>query len=149
MNECYIAGFFDGEGSLTINKNRFRISIPQTNYEVLEKIKLFFNFGQIYKTKKQKEHHKDAWVYTITNNSDVLKFIKCIAIYLVVKKELIYSSIILLEKMVKEKDKINKQKDIDKIKIIELVNSGLSYRKIEKIIGFSRQKICRLLKETT
>ena len=145
MKPSYIAGFFDGEGTLNVSKYRFRISIPQTNYQVLEMIKNYFNFGQIYKTKKKKEHHKEAWVYAITNNSDVLKFLLVIKNDLIVKKNIVESNIIALQELEDKKVENNKTREFDKIQVFKLKESGLSYRAMEKIVGFSRQKICRLL----
>jgi hypothetical protein len=148
MNVGYISGFFDGEGTLSTSCNRWRISIPQTNYLVLDEIRKFVGFGSIYKTKKKKEHHKDAWVYTITNSKDVLDFLIMIEPFIIVKKEFINEQInILKNKKINDIIKINERSD-QRNKVIELKESGLSYRKIEKIMGFSRQKVCRLLSET-
>ncbi len=70
MDWNYIAGFFDGEGSiLKHDPTNYRISIPQTNEEVLQKIKTFSNMGNIFKTRKRKEHWKDSWVYSVANDS--------------------------------------------------------------------------------
>jgi len=147
MNIGYISGFFDGEGTLNISNNRWRISIPQTHYRVLDEIRKFVGFGSIYKTKKKKEHHKDAWVYTITNSKDVLEFLIMIEPFLIVKKEFINEQIFILKnKEINDIIKINERVN-QKNKVIELKESGLSYRKIEKIMGFSRQKVSRLLNE--
>lgn len=147
MNIGYISGFFDGEGTLNISNNRWRISIPQTHYRVLDEIRKFVGFGSIYKTKKKKEHHKDAWVYTITNSKDVLESLIMIEPFLIVKKEFINEQIFILKnKEINDIIKINERVN-QKNKVIELKESGLSYRKIEKIMGFSRQKVSRLLNE--
>ena len=148
MNICYIAGFFDGEGTLNTSSNRWRISIPQTHFGVLNEIKEFVGFGNIYKTKKKKEHHKDAWVYVSSDRKEVLNFLLMIDPFLVVKKEFVNEQInILNEKNLNELTK-REEREEEKNKVIKLKESGLSYRKIEKIMGFSRQKVCRLLNET-
>jgi intein-encoded DNA endonuclease-like protein len=143
----YIAGFFDGEGTINNSSgNRYRITIPQTNKEVLERIKDYFGFGSIYETKKKKEHHKDAWVYSVTNNSDTLRFLTEISEDLIVKKEAVENAIVKLTMLGEGKELQLKKLENDRLKVTELKESGMSYRQIEKIIGFSRQKVCRLLK---
>lgn len=147
MNPSYIAGFFDGEGTLNVSNNRWRINIPQTHFGVLNEIKDFVGYGSIYKTKKKKVHHKDAWVYSVTNRKDVLSFLLIIEPFLVVKKEFVDKQIQIL----KAKNLIDQNQIEERIKEREKVNElnelGLSYRKIEKIMGFSRQKVCRLINE--
>lgn len=147
MNSSYIAGFFDGEGTLNISSNRWRISIPQTHFEVLNEIKRFVGYGNIYKTKKKEGHHKDAWVYTISDRNNVLSFLLMIKPFLIVKKDFINEQIEALEdKKIYDENKV-KEREKERVKVTELINSGLSYRKIEKIMGFSRQKVCRLINE--
>ncbi|HPA25214.1 MAG TPA: LAGLIDADG family homing endonuclease [bacterium] len=54
MTWNYVAGFFDGEGSITKNGSGFRITIVQTNKEVLEEIKKFIQLGGCYGNYKKK-----------------------------------------------------------------------------------------------
>ena len=60
MNWNYIAGFFDGEGTLTRTGSRYKIGITQTNKEVLEEIQSFTKIGLMHRIKKRKPHWKDA-----------------------------------------------------------------------------------------
>ncbi len=147
MNCSYLGGFFDGEGTVYETKNKVRISIPQTDYKVLENIKMFVGYGNIYKTKKKKTIHKDAWCYMITNMEGVLYFLNLIKDDVIVKKDIVDYYIKSLE--IKKEELLNKttNREIEKNIVNELKNSGLSYRKIEKIMGFSRQKVCRLINE--
>jgi len=147
MNSSYIAGFFDGEGTLNISSNRWRISIPQTHFGVLNEIKEFVGYGNIYKTKKKKGHHKDAWVYTVSDRNDVLRFLLMIEPFIIVKKDFVNNQILLLKEKKLNEDYKVREREKERIKVTELISSGLSYRKIEKIMGFSRQKVCRLINE--
>ncbi len=56
MTWNYVVGFFDGEGSITKNGSGFRITIVQTNKEVLEEIKKFIQLGGVL-WKLQKENY--------------------------------------------------------------------------------------------
>lgn len=92
MNWNYIAGFFDGEGSVVIQKNRAKylriiITVPNTDLNVLQEMKEFTNLGNIYKVTKRQEHWKDAWVWIIQRRFEVIHFIDTIKKYTLVKKE--------------------------------------------------------------
>jgi len=55
MNWDYIAGFFDGEGSAIIRRNRnVEISFANTNKAVLQQIREFVGFGNIHTSKTPK-----------------------------------------------------------------------------------------------
>ena len=84
MNEEYLAGFFDGEGSLIIRfipDKRYRsgfqvninINITQKNLEILEKIKQYLKMGYISYHKRDK-----LWHYNIYKKQDIMKFIELI-----------------------------------------------------------------------
>ena len=138
----YIAGFFDGEGTINIVKNKIRISIPQTNLEVLENIKEFLTFGSIFKEKKRKEHWKDSWVLYTGNSNDTFQFLNMVYPYLIVKKEKAKEAISTYTKFLDTKKGIETEKE----KIRNLVKSGKSYRTIEKETGIGRQTIVRIMK---
>jgi len=78
MNIEYIQGLFDAEGCLYINKKKlssFYISIAQKNHPIiLEKIKEFLGFGNVYKEE-----------FIIHKKSDCLKFISLVKNGLIVK----------------------------------------------------------------
>lgn len=50
----YIAGFFDGEGSICHNGKGYRVTIVQTNQEVLDDIVQFSGVGSVIKNHKEK-----------------------------------------------------------------------------------------------
>ncbi len=64
MTREYVAGFFDGEGSPAKSGNGFRISIPQTNLEVVGAIKAFSGVGTICIPIKRQSHWKDSWIFS-------------------------------------------------------------------------------------
>jgi len=148
MTWKYIAGFFDGEGSISPNGKGFRITIPQTNEEVLNKICDFAKCGYIIKLKKRKAHWKDCWLYYIACKKDVCKFLKKIAPYLVLKKKKASIAIFQLEKdlvLMKQKENMYKKR---KSRAKLLREKGWSYRKIGKELkidwGYARRLILDL-----
>ena len=99
MNWPYVAGFFDGEGCLHgieiggKGKSRFRITISQTQKEVLDEIAEFLQ-GQFvdayvlrHKPKQPKAHWKPCWNVWITKQQSVANFIAGVFPYLRVKKQ--------------------------------------------------------------
>lgn len=150
MDYRYIAGFFDGEGTacrIGNSKERWRASIVNTNQEVIKLIMDKVTVGFIYELSTRKLHWKKAWVIAISKQIDVLKFLKSIEPYLIVKKDLVQVAIIDLEKFVKNKKEYQKYKIKKKKQAIELINKGLSYRKIEKKINIPRSTIYCWIKE--
>ena len=78
LNIEYIAGLFDAEGCLFINKNKFtcfNISIAQKNHpKILYEIVKYLGFGKVYN-----------FNYQIYKKSDCLKFIQLVKSHLIVK----------------------------------------------------------------
>lgn len=142
MTNEYIAGFFDGEGTIAIVGNRLRMSIPQTNFEVLDEIRQFLSFGSIFKEKKRKEHWKDSWVLYTSNSEDTYRFLLRVKNLLIVKKDKAEKAIKVYEDVINRKS----LKMVMKVKALDLVKEGKSYREIEKETGVGRQTICRLMK---
>jgi len=135
MDWNYIAGFFDGEGSISNFKGRYRITLPQTNLEVLEEIRKFTKVGFIIIVTKRQSHWKQEWVYYIAKQEDTLKFLKAIAPKLIVKRGLAYKAIPALVKKIQER-KLREKRLIWRIKKCkELREKGLTYRAISKIVG--------------
>jgi intein-encoded DNA endonuclease-like protein len=131
----YIAGFFDGEGSLVHNGKGYRITISQTNYEVLDKIKSYAGIGYIFQNKKRKAHWKESWVYYIAKQEDVYYFIKNISPFLIVKRDLATQ---IIPKLILAIERGSQRKLRLKNNIIASKNlrkRGLTYREIGKKLG--------------
>lgn len=81
---AYIAGFFDGEGTIRVyHKNqRFSASIGQKRKPVLEYIAKIFNGGTFQYTKRT-----EVWGWRLRRLSDVYLFMLCIYPYLIVKRK--------------------------------------------------------------
>lgn len=132
MDWNYIAGFFDGEGSLTQHKNNFRISIPQTNEEVLQLIQKFTGYGHIVRVTKRKKHWKDSWLYYIAKKKNVLHFVTEIKKGAIVKRQIINAALPKIKIGLSQQlqNKALSQRRIQESK--KLRKKGLSYRAIGK-----------------
>jgi len=143
MSWDYIAGFFDGEGSICHNGKGFRICIPQTNEDVLNNIAGFCGFGKIAKITKRKKHWKDSWVYYISRQEEVLVFLRGVSGSLIVKRDLTQKTIKTLNTyfIKKEKKKRILEKKMTKARAMRV--KGVSYRKIGEEInldwGYTRR----------
>ena len=137
MNWNYIAGFFDGEGSVAHNGMGFRISIPQTNEEVLNEIRNFTKIGFVIPVKKRKSHWKDSWVYYIASKKDVYYFLNQAVPYLIVKKDLTLEAMSLLKKQLlrmQDKKKTHDKRKIEGItidQIRECIKRGSKYKQTD------------------
>jgi len=148
MNWSYIAGFFDGEGSVTHNGKGYRITVPQTNEDVLNKIRDFAGVGHVIKLRKREIHWKDSWLYYIASKKDVCVFLERMLPYLVLKKRLAISAIPELKRqliwMKDKKDLYNKRK----VEAKKLRKIGMDYRAIGKKLkidwGYARRLVLDL-----
>jgi len=149
MNWSYIAGFFDGEGSLTHNGRGFRITIPNTNEDVINAIHIFTGIGNVIKLRKREIHWKDSWLYYIACKRDVYVFLKKTAPYLIVKKKHALQVIPYLKnELIKMEEKKNVYKK-RKIEAKKLRLHGLNYREIGRKLeidwGYARRLVLDLV----
>ena len=141
----YIAGFFDGEGSLVFSDGRWRVSIPQTNEDVLVQIRSFAKCGNLLKARKRQSHWKDSWVYYIVSQKDAYRFLINIKPFLIVKRSSVVESLPKLGYIIKQQNqRLDKRKKRFK-EAFRLRNQGLSYHAIELRMGLDRGYIRRLL----
>ena len=74
MKEAYVAGIIDGEGTITLSRqraNEFKcpvVSVSSTTIEFLEYLKLHYG-GCISKQKIYKEHHKQSWSWKVERSA--------------------------------------------------------------------------------
>jgi len=148
MDWNYIAGFFDGEGSVTHNGKGYRITVPQTDEGVLVEICKFTKLGHVIKLRKREAHWKDSWLYYIANKKDVCRFLKKTRPYLVIKREKSVSAIKDLEKELIIMARKKKVHDRRKKQAKKLRSRGLDYRAIGKKLnidwGYARRLVLDL-----
>lgn len=92
----WLVGLFEGEGSISwthsIRKERKRnyfsvhITIVNTNLELIERILDVVGTGKITPIPKQKDYHKQAYMWRLHRQDDVLWFLEETYPYLIEKK---------------------------------------------------------------
>ena len=96
MDYRYIAGYFDADGNINVSFNPKKISfqamfrIYSTNRKVLDEIKNFIGFGQIYLRKHPeilKSKRNIVYVYHISKKLKLKMILKKLSPFLIVKKE--------------------------------------------------------------
>lgn len=147
----YIAGFFDGEGCIyQATKHgrqlgHFRLTITQTEIEVLEKIKGFLEHQGI----KSRLNHIDrggnckrCHTVVIDNIANVLPFLRSIQPYTIVKRDKTKEAILVLTNYLhlNSRDKTTIHKD----KIIKMRDLGYTYKEIRDLLGISVGAIWRV-----
>lgn len=147
MTWQYIAGFFDGEGSIVHNGKGYRFTIAQTNFRVLSAINKFVGVGNVIKVSKRKVHWKDSWVYYVSRQEDVLFVIRNVKPFLIVKKKKVEQVLPdLIRMVVKQQDVILKRNLLIK-SAKSLREGGMSYREIGRRLNIDFGQARRLIKK--
>lgn len=131
----YIAGFFDGEGSITHNGKGYRITITQTNLQVLQGIRQFTKIGNVIALARRQPHWKDNWAYYIAKQADVYRFLKGVTPHLIVKQNLTQRTLRALPELLARQKERAKRAKWHKIQAHILRQRGLSYRAIGQQLG--------------
>lgn len=87
LNQDYIVGLIDGEGSFTvyirnphINKNikrrvkaepRFYVKLIEKDKKILYGLKKFFDCGNVYFQKDTRKNHQNCYRYEVANRDDL------------------------------------------------------------------------------
>lgn len=87
----YIAGFIDAEGHIGITKAgslgyRIKVSISNTNINIMKYLSNTFSNGYLYKKKNNNPKWKDAYELSLTCQN-AINFLKKIAPFLILKRE--------------------------------------------------------------
>lgn len=131
----WMAGFWEGEGSLYKRKNStgYVIAIsqsicPERNVEkTMEKIKNIYR-GKIYKIKDNNKHHKRALIWKMGKREDVIYFLKTIFPYCQNRKQEVKNALIHYKNH--SRNKYYNFKIAEKFR-----HEGKSYKEIQKILS--------------
>ncbi len=82
----YVAGLFDGEGTIYYDKrcNRYIVRITNTNLEALQIVRDFLNMGRIYVDMRK---GKKIYNLQIAKKSDVRRFIELMRNKCIIKRQ--------------------------------------------------------------
>ncbi len=138
MNWDYIAGFFDGEGSIVkIATKSYRISFAQSDTNVLEVIANFLNEYGIHTwiTYKQPTAltRKPEYQLAFSQSTSVRLFLKTIQDRIIVKKDLVNYALDNLTNRITTSVSETERQDM-----IAMDKDGLSQHEIANILGRSQ-----------
>ena len=91
LNQNYIIGLIDGEGSFTVYirnpkekkevkrrvkaEPKFYVKLVEKDKEILYKLKKFFSCGNVYFQKDRRKNHQDCYRYEVANRKDLRNII--------------------------------------------------------------------------
>lgn len=136
---AWIAGLFEGEGSITIVNNVVRVTIQMTDLDILQRVQDVFG-GRIYSCSKQVDHHKDSWKWTITSTKEALEFIQLIYPYLGNRRKTKAD-----EALVKGQNVRSIKVEHLKRKVFALRSYGMTHKDIAGQLGYDRSYITKIL----
>ncbi len=96
LTDCYIAGFFDGEGSVKIYNHKdkrgftypeLRISITNCDKIILSKIQTHFGCGKIRETGNHNKGHNHCFRLIFERKKDMLVILNQLLPFIIIKRE--------------------------------------------------------------
>lgn len=149
MNWAYIAGYFDGEGCISLTKSgKPRVNITNTHLESLKEIQKYMELKINGKTNIYVKHNKNKPCYSLvfSQGRTILGFLNKVKPYSIVKKIKVMNAIKYFDCKYKRKHFISKYK------LNKLYCSGLSIKSIalkyrNKYPHVCEMTILRLMRE--
>lgn len=93
LEAAWLAGFFDGEGSLVLRlgngrhgANACALSIVNTNRSSLERVQTITACGSIVPKPVKKAKHKQTWMWHTNRQREVIDVLRQIEPYLTIKR---------------------------------------------------------------
>jgi len=86
LTSDYVAGLFDGEGHVTIDKNckGLQIGITNTNLNIIKMLKKKYG-GRIMELKRYFKNHSKTWQWVISRKHLFIKFLDDIDMKVIIK----------------------------------------------------------------
>lgn len=138
---AWVAGLFEGEGTIVIVKSRVTTCIQMTDLDVLQRCQMYFG-GKIYDTRKQAEHHKQSWKWSITSTAEAIAFLELIYPLLGGRRR-------AKVEQAREAFKTHKSNKINQYaeEVFRLRGQGLKHREIADILGIDRSYVSHILRK--
>jgi hypothetical protein len=142
---AWAAGLFDGEGTIYISKARIRASVHMTDLDILETFRSNFG-GFIHPQKKQKEHHKKSWRWSLQASDKAMSFLTDILPFLHARRSKRVAEAISCYSlaMQERKSKQNKVKEVRE-KIRELGKTDMTHKDISILFHVDRSYVSHVL----
>ncbi len=146
----YVAGFFDGEGSVIFQRRHalpaICLQFSNTNRLAIDAIHDFINCGHIYVAKPKHEKCKTAFLLQVKRRRDVKRLAKELVKHCIIKQGLLVDALWVASKL--PDPKWGRVHTLDRAQIHDLyVNRQLSLEKIGCQLDISPKSIQRVLRE--
>lgn len=140
---AWAAGLFEGEGSISVEHNKIRVTIEMTDRDVLEKIQEIFG-GSLYDLKIRAPHYKPSYKWMLTSSHTAAEFLDYVMPYLFARRKNRAEEALTLYKSL-EKKKIERAVKLNKKanRILDLKKSGMSDKAIAAELGLERSTITK------
>lgn len=150
MSWEYVAGFFDGEGSVVRYKcenerTKYGLSIAQVNQEVLQKIVEFTGVGSIYTYPRNNPNHSALSTVYIGHHEEQAKFTRNVLPYSIVKAKKLRRCLAFIEG--REWYANAKLRNVDKNQLALEHEQGVSFRRLGEKYGLAPSAIFHYLKK--
>ncbi len=78
MSAAWMAGYFEGEGCIYKDPrcNSWRLTINNTDRDVLQKFARFAGVGEVKETTKKADHYKDMFVWHLHKRPEVRRVLE-------------------------------------------------------------------------
>ena len=91
MNISYLAGFFDGEGCISVSQtprtSRIRVAVTNTKKEVVEEYYNRFGGSIFLANRDDSPQARPQWVWSLAKKSEIQRFLDEVGKHLVLKSE--------------------------------------------------------------
>lgn len=77
IEAAWLAGILEGEGSF-ISKGRPKIQVAMTDQDIIIRLSKLTGVGRVYAVRRQKPHHKDAWLWAVNRPAHVEHIIRLV-----------------------------------------------------------------------
>ncbi len=150
MNWSYVAGFFDGEGSVRLTQRKVILTIANTNKHVLDEITKFVGYGKVYsdRRKKIKPKWNRAYVYAIQRYRGAFEFLNHILSYLYVKRKVVKLILRELKIRIEKFERETEFRQHVRRKIRKMIKQGHSYRETAKKLRVGRGRVWYAIKNS-
>lgn len=146
---AWAAGLLEGEGSFLLKTGSCRpnVSCHMTDLDVLERLQNIFG-GHICLTTRQKPHHKESWVWTISKAEDAVRCMELVKPFLLTRRaERVHHCLEQRRKFVaaqaQKRAKIHKMRDLTKEKYKA---GGVTHQQLADQFGVSRPYVSHILR---
>ena len=142
---AWAAGLFDGEGTIYASKGRIRASVHMTDLDILETFQSNFG-GFIHPQKKQKEHHKKSWRWSLQSADQAISFLTDILPFLHARRSKRVAEAIscYAQAMQERKTKQDKIRGVRE-KIRELGKTDMTHKDISILFHVDRSYVSHVL----